>query len=64
MYNFRQLFNFRPQFIDYSLMTANQPLPSIFVIEVLCALVAKTKSNQSQRREATIFKGPIFLPHV
>ena len=27
-------------------------------------LVAKTKSNQSQGREATLFKGPTVLPRV
>ena len=31
---------------------------------VPCALIAKTKSNQSQEREATLFRGPPFLPHV
>ena len=37
-------------------------LPSVFVNGAPCALIAKTKSNQSQGREGNTFKGSIFLP--
>ena len=35
-----------------------------FVNKAPHALIAKTKSNQSQGREATLLKGPTFLAHV
>ena len=39
-------------------------LPSVFVHGAPRALIAKTKSNQSQGREAAPSKGPTFLPRV
>ena len=39
-------------------------LTSVFVNEAPRALIAKTKSNQSQGREATLLKNPTFLPCV
>ena len=48
-----------PQMPQYSSI-----LPSVFVNEAPRALIDKTKSNQSQEREANTFRGPTFLSRV
>jgi hypothetical protein len=45
-----------PQMPYYSFI-----LPSVFVNEAPRALTTKTKSNQSQGREATLSKSPTFF---
>ena len=48
--------------IPKCLTTYSSILPSVVVDGAPRALISKTKSNQSQEWEATLFRGPIFLP--
>ena len=53
------------QFLSYPQMPYYSCiLPSVFVNGAPHALVAKIESNQSQEWEATLFRGPTFLPRV
>jgi hypothetical protein len=54
------------QFLSHPQMSYHSSILSLESInEGPCALMAtKTKSNLSQGQEATLLKGPTFLPHV